>query len=189
MLQSLARCSALLLSIMLVVPACARAPRVVEAPKQVARTERVSDANIAAIVVAANNADIAYANMALAKAASPGVRAFAQTMINDHNDVNRAAVDLIARLGLTPVENSVSLDLRDNAEVIRDRMRDKDGAEFDKDYLDNELEYHNSLLKTIDDMLLTSALNGELRTLLRNTRLAVTAHLEHAKAVRSSLKL
>jgi putative membrane protein len=55
--------------------------------------------------------------------------------------------------------------------------------------MDNELEYHNKLLKTIDDMLLPSALNGDLRTLLRNTRLAVTAHLEHAKAVRSSLKL
>lgn len=189
MLQSLARRTALLSSIVLIVPACARSPRAVEAPKQVTRTERVSDANIAAIVVAANNADIAYANMALSKAASPGVRAFAQTMLNDHNGVNRAVVDLVTRLGVTPVENSVSLDLRDNAEVTSDKLRDKDGAEFDKEYMDNEIEYHNSLLKTMDDMLIPSALNGDLRTLLRNTRLAVTAHLEHAKAIRSSLRL
>lgn len=188
MLQSLARRAALLLSVSLVVSACARSPRAVEAPRQVARTERISDANIAAIVLAANNADIAYANMALSKAASAGVRAFAQTMINDHGGVNQAAVDLVTRLGVTPVENSVSLDLRDNAEVIRDKLRDKEAGEFDREYMDNEIEYHNSLLKTMDDMLLPSALNGELRTLLRNTRLAVTAHLEHARAIRSSLK-
>ena len=184
-----ARRSALLLPILLFAPACAKSPQAVEAPKAVSRSERVSDANIAAIVVAANNADIAYANLALSKAQSPGVRAFAQTMINDHSGVNRNATDLVTRLGLTPVENSVSLDLRDNSETIRDRLRDNEGMDFDKAYLDNEMEYHNKLLQTMDDMLIPSAQNPELKTLLRNTRLAVTAHLEHAKAVRSSLKL
>lgn len=188
MLQSLASRSALFVLVLLA-PACAKSPKVVEAPKTVSSSDRVSDANIAAIVVAANNADIAYANLALSKAQTPGVKAFAQTMINDHSGVNRNAVDLVTRLGVTPVENSVSLDLRDNSEVTRDRLRDQDGMDFDKDYMDNELEYHNKLLKVMDDMLIPSATNPELKTLLRNTRLAVTAHLEHAKAVRSALKL
>jgi putative membrane protein len=189
MLQSLARRSALLLSVALIASACGGSAKVVDAPRTVSSSERVSDANIAAILVAANNADIAYANMALAKASSPSVKAFAQTMINDHGGVNKAVADLVTRLSLTPVENSVSLDLRDNAEAIRDRLRDKDGTEFDREYLNNEIEYHNTLLKTLDDMLLPSALNGEIRTLLRNTRLAVAAHLEHAKAVKSAAKL
>lgn len=186
---SVARRSALLLPVLLFAPGCAKSPQAVEAPKAVSRTDRVSDANIAAIVVAANNADIAYANLALSKAQTPGVRAFAQTMINDHTGVNRNATDLVTRLGLTPVENSVSLDLRDNSETMGDRLRDRDGMDFDKEYMDNELEYHSTLLKTMDDMLIPSATNPELKTLLRNTRLAVTAHLEHAKAVRSALKL
>jgi putative membrane protein len=188
MLHSLARRSAFFLSIVLAASACASSPQVAEAPRQVTRSDRVSDANIAAIVVAANNADIAYANMALAKATSPGVKAFAQTMLNDHSGVNTAAVDLVTRLGVTPEENSVSLDLRDNTEVVRDRLRDLDGTEFDRAYMDNEIEYHNTLLRTLDDMLIPSAQNAELKTLLRNTRLAVTAHLEHAKAVRSALR-
>jgi putative membrane protein len=187
--QSLARRRVLLFPVLLFSVACAKSPKAVEAPKSVARSERVSDANIAAIVVAANNADIAYANLAISKAQTAGVRAFAQSMLNDHNGVNQNTVDLVTRLGITPVENSVSLDLRDNSENTRDRLRDKDGTEFDRDYMDNELEYHNKLLKTIDDMLIPSATNPELKALLRNTRLAVTAHLEHAKAVRSSLKL
>jgi putative membrane protein len=159
-----------------------------QAPKSVDRSARISDANIAAVVVAANNADIAYANMALNKAVSDEVKAFAQRMIADHNGVNKAAVDLVTRLGVTPVETSISLDLRDKAEVIRDRLRNNDGANFDRAYIANEIEYHEDLLKTIDQTLLPSATNTELRELLRTTRPAVAAHLEHARRIRPTLK-
>ena len=178
--------SALLLLILM--GACARSPRMAEAPRSVDRGERISDANIAAVVVAANNADIAYANMALNKAISAEVKAFAQRMIADHNGVNTAAVDLVTKLGVTPVETSLSLDLRDRAEVIRDRLRDQDGVEFDRAYIDNEIEFHEGLLRTIDDTLIPSATNGELRELLRTTRPAIQGHLEHAKRLRPTLK-
>jgi putative membrane protein len=168
--------------------ACATSPRVAEAPKSVSRSDRVSDANIAAIVVAANNADIAYANIALNKGMSDEVKSFARRMVADHNGVNTAAAALVAKLGVTPVENSVSLDLRDNAEVVRDRLREKNGIEFDREYIDNEISYHESLLKTIDEMLVPSVTNAELRELLRTTRPAVAAHLEHAKRIRPSLR-
>lgn len=186
MQKSLARGVALLVLVM--ASSCARSPQMAEAPKSVARSERVSDANIAAIVVAANNADIAYANMALNKAVSAEVKAFAQRMIADHNGVNKAAVDLVTRLGVTPVETSISLDLRDKAEVIRDRLRQNDGVNFDRAYIDNEIEYHEGLLKTIDQTLLPSATNTELADLLRTTRPAVAAHLEHAKRIRPTLR-
>ncbi len=186
MRNSLARTGVVLL--VLASAACARSPRMAEAPKAVGRTERISDANIAAIVVAANNADISYANIALNKAVSAEVKAFAQRMLSDHGGVNKAAVDLVTKLGVTPVESSISLDMRDKSEVIRDRLREKDGADFDREYIDNEIEYHEGLLKAIDETLIPSASNGELRDLLRNTRPAVAAHLEHAKRLRPSVR-
>ena len=186
MYSTLARVSALVVLILSV--GCARSPRMAEAPRAVARSERVSDANIAAIVVAANNADIAYANMALNKAVSPEVKAFAQRMIADHGGVNRAATDLVTRLGVTPEETSISLDIRDKSEVIRDKLRDRDGIDFDRDYIDNEIEYHEGLLRNIDETLIPSATNPELKELLRTTRPAVAAHLEHAKRLRPTLR-
>ena len=176
------------LSLLLLSAACARSPRMAEAPKAVSRSERVSDANIAAIVVAANNADIAYANMALNKAVSDEVKSFARRMVADHNGVNTAAAALVAKLGVTPAENSISLDLRDNAERIRDELREKEGIEFDRAYIENEIEYHQSVLNTIDDTLLPSATDAELKQLLQNTRPAVAAHLDHAKRIRPTLR-
>lgn len=186
MLKSFAGAAAV--ALLLAGAACARSPQMAEAPRSVSRGERVTDANIAAIVVAANNADIAYANMALNKAISPEVRAYAQRMIADHGGVNTAATALVTRLGITPVETSISLDLRDKAELIRDRLRERQGVEFDRDYIDNEIEYHESLLKTIDDTLIPSATNPDVREILRTTRPAVAAHLEHAKRLRPSLR-
>lgn len=184
--RSAARAGAIALLVMST--ACATSPRVAEAPKAVSRSDRISDANIAAIVVAVNNADIAYANIALNKAMSDEVKAFARRMIADHNGVNTAATALVTRLGVTPVENSISLDLRDNAEVVRDRLREKEGIDFERAYIDNEIEYHQSVLKTMDEMLTPSATNAELKELLRTTRPAVAAHLEHAKRIRPSLR-
>ena len=155
---------------------------------RVSSADRVNDANIAALVLAANNADIAYAHIALAKAQDPRVKQFAETMINDHSAVNKAASDLITRLGVTPADNTTSLDLRDKAEEIRDELREQDGKDFDRAYLRNEIRYHEDVLEMIDKVLIPSAMNGDLRNLLTSVRPAFAAHLEHAKQLQKAVR-
>lgn len=143
----------------------------------------LSDANIAAIVVAANNADILYADLALAKSTDDGVRNFAMMVKKDHQSVNEAAVALVTRLKVTPVDNQISFDLRDDAETKRLTFRDLEGFAFDSAYSANEVSYHTTVLGAIDGALLPSARNVELRALIAQVRPAVAAHLEHAKAL------
>lgn len=143
----------------------------------------LSDANIAAIVVAANNADILYADLALAKSQDAEVRGFATMTKKDHQSVNEAAVALVTRLKVTPVDNQVSFDLRDDAETKRLVMRDLEGFAFDSAYAANEVTYHTTVLGAIDAALIPSAQNAELKALLVAVRPAVAAHLEHATAL------
>jgi putative membrane protein len=145
----------------------------------------LSDANIAAIVVAANNADILYADLALAKSQDMEVRQFASMVRMDHESVNEAAAALVKRLGVTPVDNETSFDLRDDAETKRLILRDLEGAAFDSAYAANEVSYHRTVLGAIDDALIPSARNAELKALLVQVRPAVTAHLEHAEVLAS----
>lgn len=154
------------------------------APAAVASASSASgltDANIAAIVVAANNADILYADLALAKSRDADVLAFATMVKKDHQAVNEAAVALVTRLKVTPVDNQISFDLRDDAETKRLRFRDLEGFAFDSTYAANEVSYHTTVLGAIDGALIPSAQNAELRALLVQVRPAVAAHLEHAK--------
>lgn len=141
----------------------------------------LTDANIAAIVVAANTADILYADQALAKSQDPEVRSFATMVRADHQGVNKAAVELVTRLGVTPVEHQLSFDIRDDAEAKRLRFRDLEGFAFDSAYAANEVTYHTTVLEAIDGALIPSAQNGELRALLVQVRPAIEAHLGHAK--------
>ncbi len=141
----------------------------------------LSDANIAAIVVAANNADILYADMALAKSQDADVRSFATMVKADHESVNRSATELVTRLKVTPADNQLSFDLRDDAETKRLRLRDLEGFAFDSAYAVNEVSYHTTVLGAIDAALIPSAQHAELKALLVQVRPAVEAHLGHAK--------
>jgi putative membrane protein len=144
-------------------------------------TGALTDANIAAIVFTANNSDILYATLALAKSSDANVRAFAMMTKKDHESVNEALRALVTRLGLTPVEHTVSLDMRDDAAAKRLGLRDLEGFVFDSAYAANEASYHAAVLAAVDEALIPSAQNEEVRALLIAVRPAVAAHLEHAR--------
>jgi len=152
-------------------------------PRGEAAAPALGDAQIAAIVVAANNIDILYADLALAKSQDAEIREFATMVKKDHQSVNEAAGALLARLGVTPVDNEISFDLRDDADTKRLMMRDLEGFAFDSAYASNEVTYHRSVLAAIDDLLIPSAQNAEFKALLVQVRPAVAAHLEHATAL------
>jgi putative membrane protein len=116
------------------------------------------------------------------------VREFATMTKRDHESVNEAAVALVTRLGVTPVEHPLSFDLRDDAETKRLTLRDFEGFAFDSAYAANEVTYHTTVLGTIDTALIPSASNSELRELLIAVRPAVAAHLTHAQTLAASLR-
>jgi putative membrane protein len=150
-------------------------------------TSPLTDANIAAIVVAANTIDIKNGELALERSGRSDIRAFAQTMITDHSGVNKAAVDLVTKLEVAPVENATSTGLVASANETRAALAAKTGLDFDRAYIANEVDYHRAVLSAIDDALIPSAQNEELRALLVAVRPAVAAHLQHAESLKQQV--
>lgn len=157
------------------------------APQSVQSAPELSDANIAAIVVAANAIDIKNGELALERSRTSDIRQFAQTMITDHTGVNQAAVDLVTKLKVTPVDNSTSTGLVASANATRASLAQRSGADFDRAYIANEVDYHRAVLAAIDDALIPSARNAELRALLMTVRPAIAAHLQHAESLKQQL--
>ncbi len=147
----------------------------------------LDDADIAAIVVAANTIDIRYGEIARERATNAQVKEFAETMIRDHTAVNKSAAELVTRLGVTPRENDVSRSLEAQAAEMRETLKTKSGAEFDRAYIDNEVAYHRAVLQAIDETLIPNAKNAELKQTLVGVRPAIQAHLEHAELIQRSL--
>jgi len=146
-----------------------------------------TDPQIAAIVVTANQVDIDAGKLARTKAKNKDVKAFAQQMVTDHTGVNKAATELVTRLKVTPEANATSDSLKSSGEANRKHLKALRGAAFDKAYIDNEVTYHQSVLDALDQTLIPSAGNAELKALLVKVRPAFEAHLEHAKQIQSSL--
>jgi len=147
----------------------------------------LSDANIAAIVVAANTADIDNGKQGQTRAKNAEVKAFARQMINDHGASNQQASALATKLGLTPEDNATSTGIRTQQDSIRTAIKGLSGAAFDKAYVDNEVTYHETVLNAIDQALIPNAQNAELKQLLTNTRPIISAHLDHAKQIQAKL--
>jgi len=147
-----------------------------------------NDAQIAAIVVAANQVDIDAGKLAQSKASSKEVRNFAKTMVADHTGVNKQAVDLVTKLNVKPEENDTSKSLKGNGQKTLADLKKLKGAAFDRAYVDNEVKYHQAVLDAVDQVLIPNAQNQELHALLVKVRPAFVAHLDHAKQIQASIE-
>jgi putative membrane protein len=149
--------------------------------------KKVTDPQIAAIVVAANQVDIDAGKFAAEKASSAEVKKFADTMVTDHTAVNKSAVDLVTKLKVTPEENDTSRALKTGGQKNLSALGVLKGKDFDKAYVDHEVTYHEQVLQALDTVLIPSAQDGALKALLVKVRPAFVAHLEHAKHLQASL--
>ena len=147
----------------------------------------LNDAQIAAIVVAANQVDVDAGKLAVEKTNNAEVKKFAQQMVTDHTAVNQAAVELVTKLKVTPEESDASRGLASSGAETRTKLAGLQGDAFDRAYVDNEVAYHQAVIGVLDSQLIPSATNEELKNTLVSVRPAFVAHLEHAQHLQTSL--
>lgn len=153
-----------------------------------AQDKAPNDAQIAAIVVEANNFDIEMGKLAKDRAKNKEVRDFAQRMVTDHAGVNKQVRALAAKLKLKPEDSGISRSLqKDGIATLRRFKRLSDG-EFDRSYVGHEVTFHQAVLDMIDKTLLPNAQNAQLKDLIEKVRPAIDAHLQHAKKIESETK-
>jgi putative membrane protein len=153
-----------------------------------AGAQAVNDAQIASIVVTANQVDIDAGQLATTKARSPEVKSFGQLMVKDHTGVNTSATELVTRLKVTPQDNPTSQSLKAGGQANVTKLKGLSGDAFDVAYVEHEVAYHQQVLDAVDKTLIPNAKNEELKALLVKVRPAFVAHLDHAKTLLASLR-
>jgi len=147
---------------------------------QTASAPAITDAQIAQIVVTANSIDIGNGKIALRQSKNASVEEFAKLMIKDHTAVNTSAVALVTRLGVVPADSDTNKSLKSAAETEQAKLRTLEGAPFDREYLQNEVAYHQQVLDALNTVLIPNAQNAELKKTLVDVVPAFKAHLDHA---------
>ncbi len=146
-----------------------------------------NDAQIAAIVVAANQADVDAGKVAEKNSHDKAVKEFAQTMVRDHESVNKQAKSLVKQLGVKPEPSPTSKSLTQGGKENVSALKKLKGHEFDKAYVDHEVAYHQQVIDAIHSTLLPNAKNPQLKSLIEKATPVFEAHLDHAKQLQSQV--
>ncbi len=153
----------------------------------IARAETTTDAQIAEIVVKANQVDVDAGRLAIGKTEDAKVKAFAREMIAAHTEIGSEAVALVRKLGVTPEPSVTSHSLEGGGAANIALLSKLKGVQFDRAYVGHEVAYHKQVLAAVDEILIPSAQDAQLKALLESVRPIFVAHLEHAQALRESL--
>jgi putative membrane protein len=146
-----------------------------------------TDPQIAHVAYTAGEIDIKAAELALKQSKNKDVRAFANDMVRDHKAVNDKALALVKKLNVKPEDNDTSRSLAQQAQAKRNELSALKGAAFDKAYVQNEVAYHQQVNAALQNTLIPSASNGELKDLLATGLKIFQGHEQHAEHLANEL--
>lgn len=145
-------------------------------------------ASILGYATAANMAEIQEAKLAEKKATNPQVKAFARQMLADHEAMLKDGKSLAAKLKAQP--DTVNGDAHDLMNNSRDELKDltdkKAGADWDKNFIDKEIDGHQHVLDKLQDAAKNTT-DADLRTGLEKATGKVQEHLTKAQDLKTKL--
>ena len=127
-----------------------------------------------------NQAEIALCLLAETKAESPAIKAFARLMVDDHTEIESrlAAVANAEKSGLPE-------GIGDEGKKTHDKLEPLNGREFEREFMQAQIEDHANDLKRFDHQASTTK-NEAIRQFASETGPLLEQHLALAKAVRTS---
>lgn len=147
---------------------------------------KLDDATIFAIFDETNTTDVWAGRIAVKKAHSEDVRELGKMVATDHEAVQQAWRDMAKNLGIIPAPPESDLSAERLAKMVA-LLQSKSGAEFDKVYLQHEIEFHQSVIDAIKGTLLPAIKNEQFRALVNQALPAFEMHLAHTKMVANKL--
>ncbi len=150
-------------------------------------TPAMADADILQVFFAANSADSAVSAVAQTKAKSADVKDFAKTMVGDDGNLNKDALNLAQSASITATPNDRSAEWQNDADQALSSLKQQSGSDFDNAYLGHEVQSLQKQLDELDQNLIPSAANVDLKQLLQNSRATISAHLDRAKQLQQTI--
>ena len=149
--------------------------------------ETLTDDQIAMITETVDAGEVQQAKLAQKKAKDARVKKFASHMATQHTKSKKQGASLAKKAQLTPAESSTSMDLSQKSSETMAELENADRENFDKQYIDSQVQQHESVVLLLDSKLIPNASNADLKARLEETRSLVEKHLTEAREIQSSL--
>lgn len=145
-----------------------------------------SDGQIVGFLDAVNKAEIDQAHVALQKAKDPQVKAYAQMMITQHGQAQQNMKRSIGS-NITAETTPQVTQLQSDTQSKLSDLQQKSGADFDRAYIDLQIQEHQQVINTLDSQLLNAARDSQLKQQLTALKPELQHHLQRAQAIQTHL--
>ena len=106
------------------------------------------------VITVANQGEVDYSQMGVEKATNPSVKQFAQLMVKDHGTMLDGVKSLGDQVNVTPAANDKVNDLqKENQKDIADLNGKKVGKDFDKEFMEEQVDMHQETLDLLNDSM------------------------------------
>lgn len=147
----------------------------------------LDDPTIVAIFDAANTWDIETGRLAEKKGTTKEIRDFGAMLAHDHTMVRQQGRDLAKKLGVQPTPPKDFAMAKDHEAAMK-TLRGVSGKEFDRAFLQHEVNYHKAVIDAVTGTLLPAIQNQELKDLVTRVAPAFQAHMMAAQQKLDALK-
>lgn len=148
---------------------------------------KLDDATIVAIFDAANTYDIETGSMAARKGNSSAVKEFGAMLERDHQNVRAQGRELAKSLNVTATPPR-DFALAKAHVAAKQSLSTLSGKEFDRAFLQHEIDFHNAVIEAITTTLLPATQNAQLKDLETKVAPAFVAHRDRAQSLLHELK-
>ncbi|MCP0913230.1 MULTISPECIES: DUF4142 domain-containing protein [Legionella] len=163
--------------------ACANNPN----PNFPMMTAKQSNSQVVGDLVVLNKNEIAAANLAAKKAASPTVRRYAAFLAREHRTNLQTTLSLGRKIGSPSEMSDLSRSLQTQGQQEMAQLNSLSNAAFDRAYIDSMVKDHQEAIQLIDQQLLKNSTNPTLTKHLEKTRHHISMHLEKARLIQREL--
>lgn len=147
----------------------------------------LDDPTIVAIFDAANSWDIETGALAEKKGTTKEIRDFGAMLVHDHSMVRQQGRDLAKKLGVQPTPPKDFAMAKDHEAAMK-TLRAAEGKEFDRVFLQHEVNFHKAVIDAVTTTLLPATQNAELKSLETRVAPAFQAHMTAAQQKLDALK-
>ncbi len=148
--------------------------------------KQMTDADIMAMVSAANQGEVAAGGMAKSKATNSDVKSYADEMVKAHTKMDNAGKEIGTKASVKPNMAAADSIIKANSAMGKMLSSAAKGTTFDTAYVNGQVMGHQNTL-TLVQQAAGMAQNADLKKMLTDAQPDIQKHLDEAKSLQSKM--
>jgi putative membrane protein len=147
----------------------------------------LTDAQIVHVMKTMDQEEQRLSKMAKSKSKNQQVQDFAKEIMNEYHQSEKEVTAIGKKINVKDMTNDLSNAIKDTAEGKARDFKIMDEGDFNREYIDLQVNMHKDLLNDLDKRMIPATQSPDLKSYLQSKRAQVQDNLSKAQEIQKSL--